>query len=272
VDPSRKNVRAVHAQPGAFLAKPGGYTLVTSVPVTAAALGQTFATLTCPIKKGVQTVPLDGGAEIVSSSLAANINSSYPSSDGKSWDVYVNNGTGSSTTFNVYAVCAKKLKNYVQRSSILEPNPANTQSGYFFVCPPGDVIIGGGALSTSGTTVVNLGSDFPSGQNSWEIYVNNASGVDASVTVYQICAKNTSKLLFVIQSTPGLLDAAGTEQSETQFCPSGWSVLGGGVQSNTGLTSVNINSTFPGVGAWRVFENNASGFNVNLTVYADCGT
>jgi hypothetical protein len=49
-------------------------------------------------------------------------------------------------------------------------------------------------------------------------------------------------------------------------------VLGGGVQSNTGLTSVNINSTFPEVGGWRIFENNASGFNVNLTVYASCGT
>ncbi len=186
-----KHVLTVHALPGAFLAKPGGYTIVFSVAVTAPALAQTFASLTCPVKKGVQTVPLDGGAEIVSSSVVANVNSSYPGSDGKSWDVYVNNGTSLSTTFNVYAVCAKKLKNYVQRVSVLEPNPAGTESGYFFVRPTGDVIIGGGALSTSGATSVNLGGDFPSGVNSWEIFVNNASGVDASVTIYQICATNT---------------------------------------------------------------------------------
>jgi hypothetical protein len=86
------------------------------------------------VKKGVQTVPLDGGAVIASNDLTTNINSSYPDADGKSWAVYVNNGTSTAISCNVYAVGAKKLKNWVERFTVTEPDPAGSQNGHFFVC------------------------------------------------------------------------------------------------------------------------------------------
>ena len=270
--PVAKGITAIHARPAVSLAKPGGYTLVESVQITLNADSQAFAFLSCPRKKGVQTVPLNGGAEISSSDLAANVNSSYPYFDGKSWAVDANNGSSSATFFNVFVVCAKKIKGYVQLHSASEPNSAGTENAYGGVCPSGDRVFGGGALSSSTATSVNLTGTLPNGTNDWAIYINNASTSSAGVTLYVICAKPPSTMHYSIYSTSGVNDAAGTEAGVSQFCPSGYSVLGGGIQQSTGLLSVNINSTFPLTGEWRAYENNASTFNVTLTIFAICGT
>jgi hypothetical protein len=266
-----KGITAIHARPAVSLAKPGGYTLVESVQITLNAGSQTFAFLSCPKKNGVQTVPLNGGAEISSSDLAANINSSYPYFDGKSWAVDANNGSSSATFFNVYVVCVKKIKGYVQLHSNSQSNPAETENAYGAVCPSGSKVFGGGALSSSTLTSVNLTGNVPVGHNEWAIYINNASTSSAGVTIYVICAKPPSTMHYTIVSTAGFTDDAGTEEGVTQFCPSGYSVLGGGLQQSTGLLWVNINSTFPITGEWRGYMNNASTFDVTVTIFAICG-
>jgi hypothetical protein len=168
--------------------KPAGYKIDHSVPLTAGNGFQTGARLSCPKSKGVQTVPLDGGALVVSSSLFANLNSSWPDADGKSWDVDVNNTSGADTTFTISVVCAKPFTNDVQLLSSPVANPANTQSRYSVTCPTGSLILGGGGFSSTSSTLVNLNGVWPSSTWTWEVDINNASSVSATVTVYEICA------------------------------------------------------------------------------------
>jgi hypothetical protein len=180
------------------VAKPAGYTIVTAtfdLPTG----GQTAGFVACPIKKGVRTVPLSGGALIDTGSLQANINTSYPTSGG--WEVFANNASSAASTFIVYAVCVTKPAGYLQQQSKAVANPADTQNGAGYTCPKGDQLTGGGAESSSRSTLVNLNSSWPSGTSFWYVYMNNSSSAPATMTLYHVCAKlNVSKIHYQLVS------------------------------------------------------------------------
>jgi len=229
---------------------------------------QTGGAVTCPVKNGVQTVPFSGGGYLATAALDANINSSFPMAHG--WQIDANNTSGASSHFTVYAVCAKKPKGYVMQKSPAVDNPAGAQTAASSTCPNGTVLLGGGALSSSTSTSVNLNSSWPDNTSTWFTYMNNASGSDASVTVFRVCAKlNVSRTGYLVVSSGTFVNSSGAQNGIEAECESGGLSLGGGLTS-TGLEGVNMNSSFPTAGGWSGDENNATATNVQFTAYVLC--
>jgi hypothetical protein len=207
---------------------------------------------------------------IDTSALAANINSSIPTKDG--WNIEANNGTPTTSSFTVYAVCAKKPAGYAQKESVAVSNPVGADSGAGYECPKGDVITGGGAVSSAPNTLVNLSGSWPAGTTTWYVYLSNDSTANATFNVYRICAKlNVSKTDYQLVAGTTELNPAAHDTNASAFCPGGLSTIGGGVIP-TGGVGVTINTTFPFVGGWGSDVNNATGANDNMTVYVLCAS
>ncbi len=252
-------------------AKPAGYKIVSadfSAPSGLDASGR----VACPKVKGVQTVPLSGGALIHGNSLETSINSSWPAAKG--WNADVNNASAAATDFTVYAVCAKKMTGYLQQKSAAVSNPAGAQNGAGYACPTGDVLLGGGALSSSHSTLVNLDSSWPAGTSIWYVYMNNASSARASFNVYHTLrkAQRAGHRLPARRRYP--------RRERGGYAVGGLGVLPGrpvdhrgwpGVVSSTSI-DVTLNTTFPFAGGWGGDENNGSGANANLTAYVLCAS
>ena len=251
-------------------AKPAGYKIV-SADFSALSGLETSGSVACPKVKGAQTVPLSGGALIDGNSLQTSINSSWPTAKG--WNARVSNASAAADGFTVYAVCAKKMTGYVQQKSAAVSNPASSQNGAGYACPTGDVLLGGGALSTSHSTLVNLSSSWPAGTSIWYVYMNNASSARASFNVYHLCAKlNVSATGYQLVAGTPVVNAAGTQSGASVFCPGGLATIGGGLVTTSTSTDVTLNTTFPFAGGWGGDENNASGANANLTAYVLCAS
>ena len=256
--------------PGTAATKPAGYAIVASGTFTAQAGLEGLGTVTCPKSNGVQTYPLSGGALASGDDLAENINSSWPTTKG--WSVDMNNAGTSSATFQVYAVCAKKLSGYVLRKSRSVPNPAGAENAANYSCPSGDVVFGGGVFSASSQTSVNIASEWPIGAT-WQVYVNNGSMQATSFRVYEICAKiNKTTTHYQVDAGSTVGNPAGDETIAIQGCPTGLSILSGGISSSSLLTSVNLNTTFPDETEWVSYENNASAADETITPYAICAS
>jgi hypothetical protein len=251
-------------------AKPSGYAIV-SAAFSAPNGQQTFGSVACPTtKKGVTRDPLGGGVVISSSSLSANVNSSFPSST--SWDAYVDNNSGSDTSFVVYAVCATPHKHYQVVVSSGVDNPAGSQNTAIAVCPSGTKVTGGGGLTSSFDLAVNINSSLPNG-NGWRVDANNAGTGSNTLTSYAVCSSSwPAKTGYNVVTGATVTNAAGTETQATALCASGQSVLGGGGYSGSGSTAVNMNGTVPLGNSWSVYENNASGSDTTINAYAICAT
>ncbi len=251
-----------------------GYVIVDSAEMVDFADSQGGGYVNCPkTKQGVQTVPLSGGAYFVSTNLATNINSSFPDRGGTAWGADVINTSGVDADYYVYAICAKAPRGYVQRQTVSIDNPPNTQNRNFFACPSGDVVLGGGAYNTSGLTSVSLNGSWPRSTTSWEVSMNNASGRDASFTVYQICARVSASISrYRIEIGSSEDNAAGAEAFVSETCPSGLSILGGGLRSSSDSTLVSFSSSEPFTGGWSGAENNNSVTDASTTPYAICAT
>jgi len=255
---------------GAAALKPAGYSIASATYSLPNGL-QTPGSVTCPVKKGSQTVPLSGGALIQTDSLDASINSSYPTAHG--WSVDANNTSGAASQFTVYAVCAKKLKGYVQQVLAAEPNPAGFQSGTTAGCPNGDLLTGGGERSSSSSTLVNLNSSWPESEITWGITVDNLSSSDATLRPFAVCAKfNFSKTTYEYLSGSEDSNPAGQETATQADCPAGLAVLGGGSQSLDMGTTVSINSTFPFPGGWIGDVSNTGSHSAIVTTFVLCAS
>jgi hypothetical protein len=227
-------------------AKPAGYKIV-SADFSAPSGLDASGSVACPKVKGAQTVPLSGGVLIHGNSLETSINSSWPAAKG--WNADVNNASAAATDFTVYAVCAKKMTGYVQQKSAAVSNPAGSQNGAGYACPAGDVLLGGGALSSSHSTLVNLDS------------------------VYHLCAKlNVPATGYQLVAGTPVVNPAGEQSGASVFCPGGLSTIGGGLVTTSTSIDVTLNTTFPFAGGWGGDENNASGANANLTAYVLCAS
>jgi hypothetical protein len=255
---------------GPATAKPADYKIVSadfSAPAGLDASGK----VACPKVKGTQTVPLSGGVLIDGTSLESSINSSWPAAMG--WNGRVSNASAAAVGFTVYAVCAKKLTGYVQQKSASVSNPAGSQNGAGYKCPTGDELLGGGALSTSQSTLVNLDSSWPAGTSIWYVYVNNASSTHESFNVYHLCAKlNVPATSYQLVAGTPVVNAAGTQSGASVFCPGGLSTIAGGLVNTSTSIDVTLNTTFPFAGGWGGDENNGSGADATLTAYVLCAS
>lgn len=87
-------------------------------------------------------------------------------------------------------------KSKVQRSIVSQtfPNPTGTQSFGSVQCPVGSVSSGGGVFGFSGFGGPGPGmqqtvnSTYPFG-NGWAAFMNNATAVNSSFTVYAVCLR-----------------------------------------------------------------------------------
>jgi len=207
-------------------------------------------------------------------SVMTGINSSYPKNN-RTWVVDANNFSGATTTFNVYAVCAKQPAGYVQLESSPIDNSAGQQTSATMGCGTGDVILGGGAISGFNITSVVMTSSYPNSSASWTAAVSNFSDGGSVFGVLAICASASALLNYAIPSTSAS-DPAGTQKGIIQACTAPAVVLGGGNQSsNTTNLRISIKTTqpFPTSGAsWKSGENNDTSFGTTLTSYAICAT
>jgi len=237
--------------------KPAGYKIV-SAAFTAAAGHDVSGHVVCPKVNGVQTVPFSGGALINGNSLKTSINSTWPSATG--WNADVNNASTAKTGFSVYAVCANKPTGYLQQESAKVKNPAGAQNGAGYLCPNNEQLLGGGELSSSRSTLVN-------------VYVNNASAAAATFNVFHVCAKlNVKAIGYQLASGTPRSNPSGAQTEATVFCPSGLSSIGGGIVTSSLSLQSTLNTTFPFAGGWGGDENNQSGSAATLTAYLLCAS
>jgi hypothetical protein len=253
--PASPDVRASKPKP------PKGYAVVLNGPLTSTTGVQTRGTATCP----TGTVPFGGGEFTPASNLSVNLNSSFPITGG--WAADLNNASGTSTTFDVYVVCANAPKLYRVVTGPATTNPAGAQSGAEAVCPAKTFVLGGGSLSSTGSTSVNINSSFNLG-NGWRTDENNASAASAIVTPYAICAKKPKG--YVRAEGAPVSNPAFTQTLASISCPAPTVPLSGGGFSGSSATSTNLNSSFPSAGGWGLYEDNGSASAATVGAFALC--
>jgi hypothetical protein len=240
---------------------PKGYVSLQSALLAAPAHLQTRGNLSCPAGK----VPLGGGALVSSADLAANVNSSFP--DGDKWTVDVNNGASFNTTFRIFVICAKAPKLY-QTVDVSATAPAGITNHAIANCPTGTVVIGGGALSTSGSVLTNIADTFPAG-NAWRVDMNNATTSANTLVSRAICAKKPKGYTLVVGSNSDIF--AHSSASASAFCPGVTVPLSGGVVNFLDDVQANMNATFPtNADGWFSEINNAGIGNAIMSTRMIC--
>jgi hypothetical protein len=160
------------------------------------------------------------------------------------------------------------VRGWVVLSSGTLTAPNGRQTRGVANCPIGKVPIGGGVFVQSGSTLANVNSSFPTAAG-WDADVNNASGFDTTFDVRVVCARRPVNYTLVANGPADL--PAGTQRTINVTCPADAHPLGGGALSFSGDLFVNVNSTFPSNGGWRVDENNNSGADSTFTGFVICG-
>jgi hypothetical protein len=240
---------------------PKGYVQVHSQSFSAGQFTQTRGSVICPIG----TVAYGGGVLIASTGLNANVNSSFPA--GNTWIADVNN-VGTPTTFDVYAVCGKPVRNYVIVESGAFTDPAGQQAIASVGCPAHTVVLGGGSLSNTGSTAVLINSTFPDG-NGWRTDMNDNTNFGTTFSVFAICGKKPRD--YSVQIGAPVTNAPSSQDLATVTCPAGQLPLGGGASSSSGSVTVDLNSSFPVGANWDVYEDNGQPFiAASLRAYAIC--
>jgi hypothetical protein len=260
---------AATGPPAARIAGPPGYVTVTSPTKNLPPAATVSATATCP----KSTVVLSGGAFIASTKLTTAINASAPVGT-TAWRAFVNNlSKTTATTFNVYAVCATRPAGYAIPSGSLVGVDAGTQVLAGAVCPSSsDDVTGGGVIDSPGVTT-DLASSYPVASDEWAAAVSNNSKTGSeTVRAVAVCAAASALPGYTQQPTTAP-NPANTQTTITESCIAPAVAVGGGNQTSATLnTDIWMKATRPIGAAWRGGENNASGLNANLTVYAICAT
>jgi len=181
----------------------------------------------------------------------------------------MDNASGSDTTFKVYAVCAKAPLTYTIVSNS-EPMPHGFQQAAVVTCPAGTKVLGGGGYGSSTGLNENLNSSFPLKEKklySWRIDVNNAESFDAFATSYAVCG--TAKAYTLSVGLPSTL-LPNTQSSNGRTCIAPQVPIGGGVFTDTGQLTANINSAYPTSNGWINYVNNAGPTPATITPYLIC--
>jgi hypothetical protein len=249
-----------------------GYVVVNSGSLSNPNNTQSFGDVQCP----TNTVAFGGGVFGDSSSVFQDVNSSFPEVSGSvatGWGGYVDNFSGADSTFSVWAVCAKKPANYAVVSAGFD-NPPGTQVQTSVQCPIASTghrmkVFGGGGIGNSFGLLQNINTDFPvKTSKSWRVDMNNAGSSDESGVVYAVCGMRAG---WEVDAGTAVANPASSQSFANVACSSGKTSVGGGVYSDSGSTSVNLNATWPQSNSlWGSYENNASGSDASITPYAVC--
>jgi hypothetical protein len=167
--------------------KPAGYTVVTvSDPIAADA--QLGLRISCPGQKNVT----GGGVFMPIGGDGLTINSSAPLSKHE-WELFANNASTQDVNVTGYAVCTAPLLGFQFHQAPAVDNPPGAQTLGTISCPAGRINIGGGAVSSSASTAVDMNSSYPVGR-AWDVYENNASASDETLTLDVLCALGRPRL------------------------------------------------------------------------------
>jgi hypothetical protein len=202
---------------------PPGYHIVRTADITAPpSILDTSGQANCP----AGTVPWGGGASFDNGFAArgTSLETSEPVTGG--WRVRVNNASGAAQTFRVDVMCANKPKGYKVAFASAD-NPPNADTTVTASCPTGTVVLSGGAFSTSDTTANLLTSEGPAGPHRFTASMANTSTLDQGVTAFAVCGAKPPKYAIVSQSET---DMGPDDPVLTPVCPTGTSILGGGIQ------------------------------------------
>jgi len=202
---------------------PPGYHIVRTADIAAPpSTLDTSGQANCP----TGTVPWGGGASFDNgfAAIGTSLETSEPVTGG--WRTRVNNASGTAQTFRVDVICANKPKGYRVAFAGAD-NPPHTDTPATVTCPTGTVVLSGGAFSTSDTTANLLTSAGPLGPHRYTASMANTSNVDQQVTTFAVCGAKPPKYAIVSQSET---DMGVDDPALTPVCPTGTSVLGGGIQ------------------------------------------
>jgi hypothetical protein len=259
------------APAGAVSPALSGY-VVAKVELVNPAFSQTFGKADCP----AGTVAFGGGVLSNSVTLLQNVNSTYPIVSGgvaTGWGGYVDNASPDDLVFLVYAVCATKPANYAVVGVTLD-NPPSTQTSGTVTCPVGSTgtqmkPFGGGGFGSSSGVDQNLNTTIPvKGTRGWRVDMNNASGTDASVTVYAVCGLRSG---WSVVKGSAVATGPNSQTFVRALCPAGRTSVGGGIYSSSSSTAVDLNGSYPDASSsWLSYENNASQGSSTITPYAVC--
>jgi hypothetical protein len=224
VMPGVAGLVAATATPAAAAATaPPGYRIVRTADLPAPpSILDTTGQANCP----TGTVPWGGGAGFTNGFAAIGVSLETTEPVAGSWRARVNNASGAAQTFRVDVICANKPKGYKVAFASAD-NPPHADTPATASCPTGTVVLSGGAFSTSDTTANILTSAGPLGPHRFTAFMANTSNVDQQMTTFAVCGAKPAKYAVVTQSET---DMGVDDPALTPVCPTGTSVLGGGLQ------------------------------------------
>jgi hypothetical protein len=145
--------------------------------------------------------------------------------------------------------------------------PAGQQARGTVKCAAGTAPFGGGGLGAEGTSI-SINGSFPTARG-WTVDMNNASATASTFRVVALCGRRPP--LYSLASSGFLPLPAGRTPSAFASCPSGSFPLGGGSDTSSGQTSVNLLGSLPFNSFWRADEANLSPLDAAYASVATCG-
>ena len=171
---------------------------------------------------------------------------------GNSWRArYNNSGPTLNDHFAVEAICAKQPVGYTVAFSTAD-NPAHSQSAAVATCPTGTVLLSGGAPSTADTADVQQLSAFPLGPHRFKVVMWNGSNGDQRLTAFAMCAKQPPRYSITNSTSTDLGGPA--DDSGGVVCPTGSSIIGGGIHITNPRPLVTLGASFSDSGNQWVSE------------------
>lgn len=130
--------------------------------------------------------------------------------------------------------------------------------------------MGGGAASSSGSAFVTLSSTAPAGDRSWQVSENNATGEDAKVAAFALCASVPG---YVVAHGPVLSIPGNSIASLGARCPGDKLPTGGGsvIQSKSIGAYLNL-TEFGDSHDWVSFVTNTSAVPFKASTTIVCAT
>jgi hypothetical protein len=243
---------------------PSGYKIVsgaiTSAPSSALDTGSDTL---CPSG----TVAWGGGVGFEGDQVVGETIGTSDAAGSAGWNALVNNASGSTQTFAVDAICAKKPTGYTLVSASAT-NPAGAQTAVSATCPAKTVVLSAGMFSTSDSSAVGMTSLWPASTTKVTGTMFNGSGSSATEHVEAVCGAKPPKYTisrFSIMLGPNTLLEGGAP------CPSGTAVIGGGVNvASPGSNRPISESTDDLRTGWRLEVYNTTATAVKVTSSAIC--
>ena len=268
LSPAGANAAATGARGKLPAGEPAGYTVVTSGWEVAPSGQTSFNGVVCPGSE----VPVSGGAITTSSSPAVSINSSYP--DGYEWQVWLDNTSGSTVSFDVYEVCIDEPAGYEIVDSRTVNQAPMTMATASVRCPnTGTVAVGTGLEQNSLSTAVSVNSIFFLSKGKVvEGTLANGSTKKLKMGVWAICMLPPAG--YTIKKKDVTIPAGAVRGAQAS-CPSGTVPLGGGedaAPATAPYVDITLAGTYPNGSGWNASEGNGTASAVAGAVMTACAS